>query len=160
MVAAKAAELQLAFAPPRRILEGMRHDELAVDAIMTRTIVALDPHTTLAHAEEEMRRSDIRHLAVVDRRGQLVGMVSSRELLGRGEHETLAEVMIRDNATVGPDTWAREAVDLMIDQKLDVLPVVDAHGRLAGILTATDFLRVASGLLHARAAQSAQPPQR
>ncbi|MDE2361356.1 MAG: CBS domain-containing protein [Hyphomicrobiales bacterium] len=52
-----------------------------------------------------------------------------------------AELMTSPAVTISSDAKIDDAVRLMIDRKLSGLPVVDAYGRLAGILTEGDLLR-------------------
>jgi CBS domain-containing protein len=52
-----------------------------------------------------------------------------------------ADVMTRRVVSVSPETSVAEAVRLMLQDDISGLPVVDEHGRLAGIVTEGDFLR-------------------
>lgn len=52
-----------------------------------------------------------------------------------------AEVMTRTIISIGPDASVREAVRLMLDNRVSGLPVVDPGGRMVGILTEGDLLR-------------------
>lgn len=55
-------------------------------------------------------------------------------------HLTVADVMTRDVARVGADTPVAEVVGLLIDRAVRALPVLDAAGRVAGIITDGDLL--------------------
>lgn len=55
-------------------------------------------------------------------------------------HLTVADVMSRDVARVTPATPVAELVGLLIDRALRALPVVDAEGRVVGIITDGDLL--------------------
>ena len=52
-----------------------------------------------------------------------------------------SDVMTREILSVGPDTTVVEAVRTMLDNRISGLPVIDAAGRLVGILTEGDLLR-------------------
>jgi len=52
--------------------------------------------------------------------------------------------------TVTPATELREAVSVMRERRLGALPVVDAAGRVVGILTERDLLRALQTLLRER----------
>jgi CBS domain-containing protein len=52
-----------------------------------------------------------------------------------------ADIMTRTVITVAPDASIRQAVRLMLQHKISGLPVVDAAGRLVGMVTEGDFLR-------------------
>jgi len=121
----------------------MRH--LTVGELMVRDPTALPPQATVRRAREELDLARIRHLPVVDRGGLLVGVVSQRDLLGAGDdpHLRLEQIMRTDVKTVDPDTPAHEAAYLLLRHAIGCVPVTDSGGRLLGIVTETDFLRVA-----------------
>ena len=52
-----------------------------------------------------------------------------------------ADVMTRDVVTIAPEASIMEAVRLMLQHRISGLPVVDAGGRLHGVITEGDFLR-------------------
>jgi CBS domain-containing protein len=51
------------------------------------------------------------------------------------------QIMTKDVVTVGPEISIVEASRLMLDHHISGLPVLDAHGRLLGIVSEGDFLR-------------------
>jgi CBS domain-containing protein len=53
----------------------------------------------------------------------------------------VSDIMTRRVVSVAPDATIAEAVGLMLKHHISGLPVIDAHGRLAGIVTEGDFLR-------------------
>ena len=53
----------------------------------------------------------------------------------------VADVMTREVVSIAPDASVMEAVRLMLQHKISGLPVVDASGRLQGVVTEGDFLR-------------------
>jgi CBS domain-containing protein len=53
----------------------------------------------------------------------------------------VSDVMTRRIVSVGPETSVEEAADLMLKNRISGLPVLDAGGRLVGIITEGDFLR-------------------
>ena len=115
---------------------------------MSTAVISVRSDATLEKAHEEMTVADIRHLPVVDDRRRLVGIISDRDVrraLGlhrHGKHK-VGEFMVRDVLSVAPRTLAREAAELMLTNKIGALPVLDDTLALVGIITETDFLRVA-----------------
>ncbi len=100
----------------------------------------------------------IRHLPVVDDEGEeLVGIVSQRDLfrsalaraLGYGERAqdrviamlVVKDVMTNDPVHVSPETPIPEAARILLEKRVGCLPVVQG-GRLVGILSETDLLRL------------------
>ena len=105
----------------------------------------LGPRHFLRRAKEEFELGRIRHLPIVDREGKLLGLVTQRDLLAAGEHldRPISQVMQSDVTTVSPDTPAYEAAYLMLRDAIGCVPVTESDGRLIGIVTDTDFVRVA-----------------
>ncbi|HTM20315.1 MAG TPA: CBS domain-containing protein [Kofleriaceae bacterium] len=118
---------------------------LTVGQIMTREPIALSPHTAVRRAREELDLARIRHLPVVDKDGGLLGVVSLRDILVAGDDPDLKleQIMQADVMTVGPETQAHEAAYLLLRHAIGCVPVTDAAGRLVGIVTETDFVRIA-----------------
>jgi CBS domain-containing protein len=97
----------------------------------------------------------IHHVPVEDNDHRLVGLVSHRPLLrflasekGRQTNGTIPvrEVMVSDLVTATADTPTLEAIELMRSHRISCLPVVQ-EGRLVGLITEHDFMRVAGVLL-------------
>jgi CBS domain-containing protein len=111
---------------------------------------------SLTIADQVMHLGRIRHMPVLDDEGQVVGIVSQRDLfrgalaraLGYGAHAqqkllgqlVVKEVMTNDPVTIGPDAPLAEAARLMLERKIGCLVVVE-EGRLVGILTESDFVK-------------------
>jgi len=53
----------------------------------------------------------------------------------------VADVMTREVVSIAPDASILEAVRLMLQHKISGLPVIDASGKLQGVVTEGDFLR-------------------
>lgn len=130
---------------------------ILVRDVMTRDVVTLGRNDKLLVADDLMRLGRIRHLPVVDESGELVGIVSQRDLfhsglikaLGYGTHAqrqaldmvVVKEAMRTQVLTTGLDTPLRDAAKVMLDRKIGCLVVVD-EGRIAGILTESDFVKL------------------
>ena len=128
---------------------------MMVKDLMTSSVFALSPHDDLAAVRTLMVERHLRHVPVVDSEGDLVGLVTHRDLLrhtatlgGPAAAEgdplsqiTVEEAMVRDVRTTGPDDDLHEAAQIMYENKFGCLPVVD-DGRLVGILTEADFVQL------------------
>lgn len=129
---------------------------LLVRDLMTAEPVTLGPDDDLLSLYDLMDSRHVRHVPVVDEDGELVGLVSHRDLLrsALGQEVDLpvslqrdmlrgiriAEIMTEDIETIEEDRDIREAAQIMLENKYGCLPVVD-DGRLVGILTESDFVR-------------------
>ena len=119
---------------------------MIVADLMTSQLRCLKETDSLADAVAVMQELFIRHVPVVDDAGRLAGLVTQRDVLAL-EHKkdpgvSLRDIMRTDVATVAPDTPLRAAAETMIFHKYGCLPVV-AAGDLVGIITETDFLKLA-----------------
>jgi CBS domain-containing protein len=115
---------------------------------MSRPLITSSTTAPVSDALHRMHEADIRHLPVVDRAGHLVGVLSERDayrsfLRSRDLSIAVGAVMTRDVLTVRAESRAAEASALMLDHKIGCVPVVDARMHLVGIVTDTDFLRLA-----------------
>ena len=129
-----------------------------VAALMQSLVVTVVPADTLATAWSLMRRHRIRHLPVVTADARLIGMVTHRDLLAASPSSLapaaervalsasvrVADVMETHVSVVTPDEPAAGAGERMLRHKIGCLPVVAPDGRLAGIVTADDFVRWAA----------------
>lgn len=127
-----------------------------VKAHMSGDPVAVSAETLAAEALKLMIDRRVRHLAVVDGERRVVGVLSRGDLLRMPLFgKFVREVMTADPETVSAETPLAEAADRMADRRVGCLPVVDAAGRLAGLLSETDALRALATLLSmGRASQS------
>jgi len=133
---------------------------------MTKDPVTLRDDDLLRQAVEIVMVRRIRHIPVLDRGDRLVGIVTDRDVQGTlpsplsaaapEEYEALLEttplerIMTRDVVTVGPDDFAAQAVETLLADKIDGLPVLE-NDRVVGIFTVRDALRAYLELLRDRA---------
>ncbi|WP_376693354.1 CBS domain-containing protein [Wenzhouxiangella sp. EGI_FJ10409] len=124
-----------------------------VGQFMATDLFTVRPDDIVDFAASLMEWRHVRHVPVEDDTGQLLGLVSHRQLLrliargNRGEEAvTVRDIMRPDPITVSPDTTTVEAIRLMRDNRLSSLPVVEG-GKLVGLVTEYDLIVVASRLL-------------
>jgi CBS domain-containing membrane protein len=116
--------------------------------LMTRDPVTLRPDHPVAQALSEMCAGGFRHLPVVDAEQRMVGLISDRDLRSvTDRRQPVGEVMQTDVLAVGPRTAAAQAAYLMLRDAIGCVPVTDPDGHLLGIVTETDFVRLAFDLL-------------
>ncbi|SNR37803.1 magnesium transporter [Halorubrum vacuolatum] len=72
--------------------------------------------------------------------GELVGVLSLRELLNAPEDTPVSEIMTEDLITLGVDDEIEPAARRMRELEFPVLPVTDADGALRGVLRADDMM--------------------
>jgi IMP dehydrogenase len=110
--------------------------------------IIADPYTMratapLSEAREMMRRTGVGTLVVVDEARRLLGLLTARDLRFVGDTGTVADRMTpRDRLVVREGLIdGASAEDVMQVHKIKKLPLVDADGRLMGLITATDLLK-------------------
>lgn len=114
-----------------------------IDSIMTREVVTLESTLTVAEARERFVDEGHGAYPVVDDDGTLLGMIGRRALLDESLHDqpTLLGITTTETSTVAPDDHAIDALNIMVEEQVEHVPVLDA-GRLVGICTRTDLLKV------------------
>ena len=121
---------------------------------MTTNLFTVRPEDLLDLATSTMEWRHVRHVPVESAAGELVGLLSMRELLRLHsvDAETpdqpipVATVMQPDPLTISPDAPLDEAFVRMLETDTGCLLVV-ARGQLLGIVTERDFLEAAVALI-------------
>lgn len=132
-----------------------------IEHCMTTDLFTVHPDDLVDLAASVMSWRHIRHVPVEDDHGRLVGLVSHRDLLRlwavRGvsavnvEPVVVRQIMKADPVVVAPETATLDAIRLMREKGIGCLPVV-REGRLVGIVTAHDFLKLSAELFEAHLA--------
>lgn len=135
-----------------------------VSEVMTRDVVTASPETTFKEVVRLLEENRVSGLPVVDRDGKLVGLISEADLMNKAEKREpdtyvlesrrhrldrsraaamdVASAMSQDVVTVRQDAPIALAAREMHARGFKRLPVVDANGRLVGIVSRGDVLRV------------------
>ena len=141
--------------------------------IMTRKVITVGPDCSIADAANLMLRNHISGLPVLDKVGDLIGIVSEGDFLRRSEIGTqrkrpswlqfltstgrladefvdergrkIGDVMTRDPVTVFDDTPLDEMVALMESKGVKRLPVMRS-GKMVGIVTRANLLQAVASM--------------
>lgn len=132
---------------------------ITVDEIMTSEIFTLPATATVADAIRVMAERRIRHIPIIDNKGNLEGLVTRHDVMDVMDSTlrdktaqrdpatiTLAEIMTRDVVTVNARANLRRAALFLEERRFSCLPVM-TEGRLSGIVTDADLVAVAINLL-------------
>ena len=133
---------------------------------MTANPVVVHPDTSFEDALQLLRDKKIRRLPVVDKNGDLLGIVVEKDLLYASPspatslsvfevHYILSKLQVKDVMTkrvitVGEDCPLEEAARIMVDHKIGSLPIVRGK-QVVGIVTETDVFRTMAEALGGRA---------
>ncbi len=132
---------------------------------MSKNPITITEDISISSALKLMRDEKVRRLPVLNKKGELTGIVSERDLLYASPspatslsiHElhyllskiTVDKIMTRDVITVSEYTPLEEAARIMADNKIGGLPVV-RDGKLVGIITESDLFKIFTEILGAR----------
>jgi IMP dehydrogenase len=149
-------EARMAIAMARQGGIGVLHRNLSIDdqaaqvdlvkrseAGMVTHPVTCSPDHTLGDVDQMCARYRISGLPVVDEHGVLLGIVTNRDT----RFEVDQSRLVRDVMTPMPLVTAPvgvsndEALRLLQTNKIEKLPIVDASGRLQGLITVKDFVK-------------------
>ena len=130
---------------------------LQVRDVMSREVHTVKRNDELGIADALMKQERVRHLPVLDGDGEVCAVVSQRDLFrgallralgfgSRAEESMLKQVAVKEAMsseiqTTAPDTPVADVARLMIERKIGCLPVIE-NGKLVGIVTETDFVRL------------------
>lgn len=105
--------------------------------------VVCSPGDTLAEVDRLCAKFRISGAPVVDENNQLVGIVTNRDLRFESDRgKSVAEVMTKQGLITGsPQISKDEALELMRSHRIEKLPLVDAAGRLTGLITVKDYVK-------------------
>lgn len=112
--------------------------------ILNRTVITLCPHNQVGVARRLMKKKQFHHTPVLSDSGQVVGLLSDRDLLILPESEDnrlVGEIMTRDLIAATLDTEIREIAQMMVGHHIHCLPILSVDQTLEGIITTADVLK-------------------
>jgi CBS domain-containing protein len=143
--------------------------KFTVKDVMSTHVIAARQGASFKELAEKLREQRVSAFPVVDDDGKVIGVVSEADLLakealdggsadmpgmisgvlqrteqGRAGGLTAGDLMTHPPVTVGPDDAVEHAARLMYARRVKRLPVIDASGRLVGIVSRSDVLAVYS----------------
>ena len=113
------------------------------EAGMVTDPVTCSPSNTLAEVDAMCARYRISGLPVVDDRGELVGIITNRDMRFEVDQDRpVSEVMTKAPLiTAQEGVSAEAALGLLRRNKVEKLPIVDGNGKLTGLITVKDFVK-------------------
>jgi IMP dehydrogenase len=103
--------------------------------------VTLRPDALVSDAVDLMERYHISGVPITSAEGLLVGILTNRDLrFERNLAQPVSELMTSDGlVTAAVGTTLREAEQLLHRHRIEKLPIVDADGRITGLITVKDI---------------------
>lgn len=125
-------------------------------SLMTKKIITIQATAPIQNAHDLMKRHNIRHLPVVNQTGQLVGMLSDRDIqrainvkllnevdteMTFDPHQIVEDFMNWPVQTVDEKTSVVELAKMMIAEKVSAFVVNAPNFYMKGIITTDDMLQ-------------------
>ncbi|UXS96269.1 HPP family protein [Agrobacterium tumefaciens] len=147
-------------------LRSWRRRALHLDcaSVMSRDVVGVAPDDSLRHAHSLMHNHHFKALPVTNDRAEIVGIVTQTDFLEKASwrngrpsigflqrlrlilsgtsapNDTVKDIMTSPVRTVQPETAIEEAIIRFAEEGLHYLPVIDANGKMVGILSQSDVM--------------------
>lgn len=122
---------------------------------MSSDVITITADKTLPEANQILVREEIRRLPVVDKNGELIGIVSLGDIRSAQPSPATAlsvwelnyllstlkidKVMTRNPVTIGQEATIGEAARTMLENRISGLPVVDDTNHVIGMITESDI---------------------
>lgn len=125
------------------VVDLLRYPEHSAGGLMAKEFVQVGPDDTVAHVLALLRRHHddaemIYYLYVLDEEERLLGVVTLRKLIISTPDIIMADIMAREFVSVTPDMPQEEVAALVLRHNLLAVPVLNADGRMQGIITVDD----------------------
>ena len=106
--------------------------------------ITLSVNATLKEALKLMQENKIGGIPIVNDDHKLVGILTNRDLrFEKNVSKEVSEVMTKENLITAPEgTDLKKAESILQKYKIEKLPVVDKKGKLKGLITYKDILKV------------------
>jgi acetoin utilization protein AcuB len=130
---------------------------------MSSPAVTIDKDAPFQEALKTMRDHKFRRLIVVNEHGKLAGIVSERDLLHASPSPAtslsvwevnyllwrlkIGDIMTHNVVTIADDAPIEQAASIMVARKIGGLPVLNAEGKIVGVITETDIFKAFVELL-------------
>ncbi|MDZ4845497.1 MAG: IMP dehydrogenase [Chitinophagales bacterium] len=108
--------------------------------------ITLPESATIGQAVSIMREHRIGGIPVVDKNGRLVGILTNRDLRFETDYkQKISDVMTTENLIIAPaGTDLKKAEKILKQYRIEKLPVVNKAGKLVGLITYKDIIKVQS----------------
>ncbi len=105
------------------------------------SLFALKSNSTLRDWQRLSEDTGHNRFPVVDEWNRIIGVVTSKDMVGAHSLQTVDKLMTRNPLTVTPQTSVASAAHMMVWEGIELLPVVDANRKMLGVLNRSDVLK-------------------
>ncbi len=121
---------------------------ISVRYAMTRNPVIVGPNDSVDSVAKKMIKDGVGSL-LVEENGRLRGIVTEKDIIGKIVAKNVnptkiivSKIMSNIIVTIDPERDILDAIKIMNERKVRRLPVIDATGRLLGLITVNDILKI------------------
>lgn len=108
--------------------------------------ITLKPNATIGEALRIMKENKIGGIPIVDNEHKLVGILTNRDLRFEENYKAhVSSIMTKENLFTAPEgTDLKKAEQLFKQTKVEKLPIINKQGKLIGLFTYSDILKLKS----------------
>ena len=104
-------------------------------------LFALKANSTLKDWQRMSEDTGYSRFPVVDEWNRIIGVVTSKDMVGASTQQSVDKLMTRNPLTVSPQTSVASAAHMMVWEGIELLPVVDTNRKIVGVLNRSDILK-------------------
>ncbi len=115
--------------------------------IMVKNLITATPFTPVSIIVKVLIEKRISGMPVVNKKGQLVGIVSEKDMLrvladeGSGDGKIAVDYMTKDVISYGPEDDVKEVCEYFVNHSIRRVPVLDGE-KLVGIVSRRDIMKI------------------
>jgi predicted transcriptional regulator len=104
-------------------------------------LFALKANSTLKDWQRMSEDTGYSRFPVVDEWNRIIGVVTSKDMVGASIQQSVDKLMTRNPLTGSPQTSIASAAHMMVWEGIELLPVVDTNRKIVGVLNRSDILK-------------------
>jgi IMP dehydrogenase len=114
-----------------------------VESFIVDSPLTLSDTSTIGDVKRVVNETDTGGILILDKSDKLVGIVSTRDLLFENDDDKpVTEIMTREVHSATPGTSLKDAERLLHEFRVEKLPLVDDDGKVAGLVTLKDIMKI------------------
>jgi len=122
----------------RQIERVKKAESFIVDSPLT-----LSEDSTVGDVKRIVDETGTGGILILDKKDRLIGIVSTRDLLfEENDDKPITEIMTKDVHSALPGTSLKDAERLLHEYRVEKLPLVDSDGKVAGLVTLKDIMKI------------------
>jgi len=105
--------------------------------------ITLHDDSTIGDVKRVVEETGTGGILILDKNDKMVGIVSTRDLLFEEDGDKpVVEIMTREVHSAAPGTSLKDAERMLHEFRVEKLPLVDAQGKVAGLVTLKDIMKI------------------